>query len=113
MAIVDEEHIKMMVVLRIVLLILYFPIFIIIKLLGIASEFLASIAFFAAILVAFFIVICGVLFYISGTDTGKSALMTIAIGAGIYTAGYVLMFGISFLVSLNDLIFEMLTGIGQ
>ncbi len=96
----------MMTALRIVLLLLYLPIFLVIKLMGIASEFLASIAFYLTVIVGVFIVLCGIVFYISGTEDGKWTLIWIACGAGIYTLGYLALFGVSFLVSINDVIFE-------
>nr|MBQ4454719.1 hypothetical protein [Clostridia bacterium] len=100
----------MMTALRIVLLILYLPIFLIIKILGIASEFLASIALYIAVIIGLIFVIGGVLFYISGIEDGKWTLIWIGCGAGVYTIGYLLLFSIGFLVGLNDTIFKMLTG---
>lgn len=95
--------------LKIILLILYLPVFILIKLIGMVGEF--WIIFFGYIVGAVVggITILGFIFWFAQVVTFKGVLVSMGISSIIFIAYKLLAMLVAYIIGVNDVIIEYLT----
>ncbi|WP_026493010.1 MULTISPECIES: hypothetical protein [unclassified Butyrivibrio] len=93
----------------ILLKVLYMPIYLLIKILYTAFEFLSGIYGVIAYLIAGFFALCGLVFLISPTVSTKSALMTILAGVIIDLVLKGILWGVGQIYVLNEYIYESIS----